>query len=212
MTAEDYFGDWTKVIDDRELAKVMKWLNSVNLDTICPFYKNIFRAFRECPYKDCSVVMLGQDPYPQPGVATGILFGNKQEVPENLLSPSLKVIKTAIGATENFDNTMLSWVKQGVLMINSALTCNVNQIGSHVDLWRPFVMKLVSNICRNRPDIIFVLFGTQAQYFANYISNCVIREKHPAYYARIGFPMSREAFDLVNKQLALQGKPEIIYT
>lgn len=111
---------------------------------LCPALPNIFRAFRACSLKDCRVIMVGQDPYPQKGVATGILFGNKQEVPENLLSPSLKVIKTAIGATENFDNTMLSWVKQEVLMINSALTCNVNQIGSHVDLWRPFVMKLVS--------------------------------------------------------------------
>lgn len=97
-------------------------------------------------------------------------------------------------------------------MINSALTCNVNQIGSHVEVWRPFIMKLVSNISRIRPDIIFVLFGAQAQYFGNYITNYTIQEKHPAYYARMGFPMPSTAFDSLNERLELQGKPKIIYT
>lgn len=212
MTPEEYFGDWAKVIDLGEAAKIMKWLNSINVNNICPFYKNIFRAFRECSYKDCNVVMLGQDPYPQPGVATGILFGNKPDVPENLLSPSLKVIKEAVGATDNFDSTMMSWVKQGMLMINSALTCNVNQIGSHVELWRPFLTKLISNICQDRPDIIFVLFGAQAQGFSSYITNPTIKEKHPAYYARMGFKMSGDCFNLLNHYLELQEKPEIIFT
>lgn len=212
MTAEEYFGDWSKVVDIDEAVKIMKWLNTINVNDIRPFYGNIFKAFRECSYKDCNVVMIGQDPYPQPNVATGILFGNEASVPENLLSPSLKVVRKAVNATSDFDNTMVSWVKQGVLMINSALTCATNRIGSHVEIWRPFVMKLVTNICQYRPDIIFVLFGAQAQYFGNYITNYTIQEKHPAYYARMGFPMPGDCFDKLNERLDLQGKPKIIFT
>lgn len=213
MTAEEYFGDWMRVIDMEETAKIIRWLNSINLEMIRPYYKNIFKAFGQCPYESCDVVMVGQDPYPQPGVATGILFGNSPTVEERLLSPSLKVVKKAVNATSDFDNTMKKWARQGILMINSALTCKVNQIGSHVDIWRPFVSKLIHNLSRTRPDIIFVMFGAQAQSFNKEIGdNTIINVKHPAYYARMGFPMPSEPFEEINRLLVKQGKPEIIYT
>lgn len=108
---------------------------------------------------------------------------------------------------------MKKWARQGILMINSALTCKVNQIGSHVDIWRPFVSKLIHNLSRTRPDIIFVMFGAQAQSFNKEIGdNTIINVKHPAYYARMGFPMSSEPFEEINRLLVKQGKPEIIYT
>lgn len=213
MTAEEYFGDWARVVDMGETTKIMEWLNSINIRGIRPYYKNIFRAFKECPYKQCNVVMIGQDPFPQPGVATGILFGNNPNVPPEHLSPSLKVIIKAINGGPDFDTTMLKWVKQGLLMINSALTCKVNQIGSHVEIWRPFISKLVHNISLDRPDIIFVMFGSQAQSFnGDILNNDIINVKHPAYYARIGFPMPSEPFEKINKLLKERGKPKIIYT
>lgn len=95
MKAEEYFGDWIDVIDKQELRKVVTWINKTNSATLCPSPKNIFRAFRACPYEDCKVVFLGQDPYPQKGVATGILFGNSEDTPEDRLSPSLQVVKEA---------------------------------------------------------------------------------------------------------------------
>lgn len=213
MTAEEYFGDWAKVIDIEETIKIMKWLNSININNICPFYKNIFRAFRECSYSKCNVCCIGQDPYPQPGVATGILFGNKPTVEEHLLSPSLKVVKKAVNANNNFDNTMERWVQQGMLMINSALTCEVNRVGSHTEIWRPFISKLVHNISLDRPDIIFVMFGVQAQSFnKEAVNSKIINARHPAYYARMGLPMPSELFEEINRLLSEQGKPKIIYT
>lgn len=213
MTAEEYFGDWIRVIDKDELMKVMRWIQTLDDSNICPSKKNIFRAFQLCPYKELRVVCIGMDPYPQPGVATGILFGNSPTVEERLLSPSLKVVKKAVNATSDFDNTMKKWARQGILMINSALTCKVNQIGSHVDIWRPFVSKLIHNLSRTRPDIIFVMFGAQAQSFNKEIKgNKIINVKHPAYYARMGFPMPSEPFEEINRLLTEQGKPKIIYT
>ena len=77
MTIEEYFGDWMDVIDKDELVKISAWLKTQNPNILCPAHKDVFKAFRMCSLADCKVIMVGQDPFPQKGVATGILFGNK---------------------------------------------------------------------------------------------------------------------------------------
>lgn len=209
MTAEEYFGDWIKVVDKNELVRIMRWLKTVNPDSLCPQQQNIFKAFRTCPYEDCKVVFLGQDPYPQAGVATGILFGNSADTPEECLSPSLKVIKeAAIDYTVphnviEFDNTLESWAKQGILMINTALTCSVNQVGSHYMVWRSFISKLLYNMSSINSGIVYVLFGSQAASFKDSIigQQHIIMEYHPAYYARRGTKLSPLLFKEINKIL-----------
>lgn len=207
MKLTDYFGDWLKVIDVPELAKVVTKLNSLySMKPIVPAYTDVFKAFTLCSEHDCKVIMLGQDPYPQKDVATGILFGNKQGTLE--ISPSLQVIKESVmGLYEDcmpfkvFDVTMESWARQGVLMINSALTCEMNRIGSHVMLWRPFITKLLQNLSQWETGIVYVLFGTQAQTFEPYINsrlNTIIKVNHPAFYARTGLPMSNKVFTEIN--------------
>ena len=213
MTLEEYFGDWMKVIDRKELDIVM---NKVGLEykkkLICPIQSDVFKAFKLCSLNDCKIVFLGQDPYPQKGVATGILFGNRKELSEDNLSPSLKIVKEAVINFEIphnsiiFDNTLESWAKQGILMINSALTCEMNRIGSHVMLWRPFISKLLKNLSDKEPGIIYVLFGSQAQTFTPYINknSIVIKTEHPAWYARNNKRMSSQLLLDINK--ILKGK------
>jgi uracil-DNA glycosylase len=210
MTIEEYFGDWMKVLDRAETMKIMGWLKTVNPNILCPALPNIFRAFKLCTYADCRIVFIGQDPYPQKDVATGILFGNNAETPEDKLSPSLEVIKESVINYEVphnpiiFDNTLESWAKQGVLMINSALTCELNRIGSHVNVWRPFVSKLIKNLSIKETDIIYVLFGKQAQTLKPYIDdkhNDIIEIEHPAYYARTNKIMPHNLFTKINNLL-----------
>ena len=203
MTVEEYFGDWMDVIDRDELVKISAWLKTQNPNILCPAHKDVFKAFRMCSLADCKVIMVGQDPFPQKGVATGILFGNKPNTTN--ISPSLEVIKRAAMNGNNgiFDITMESWAKQGVLMINSALTCEVNNIGSHYDKWKPFIYKLIRNISRKRSDIIFVLFGSQAQILKKVIAGQqpILEAKHPAYFARFGRPMPSDVFIQMNELL-----------
>lgn len=61
MTAKEYFGDWAEVVDMKELYRVVAWIGKLDKSTLCPPSKNIFKAFKLCPLKDCKVVMLGQD-------------------------------------------------------------------------------------------------------------------------------------------------------
>lgn len=208
MTLEEYFGGWIKVIDRKELNNVM---NKVGLEyknkLICPNQSDVFKAFELCPFNDCKMVFLGQDPYPQKGVATGILFGNKKDVSEDNLSPSLKIVKEAVINFEIphnsiiFDQTLESWAKQGILMLNSALTCECNKIGVHINQWRPFISKLLKNLSNKELGIIYLLFGKQAQTLKPYINteyNDIIEVEHPAYFARTNKIMPYDVFTKMN--------------
>ena len=209
MTLEEYFGRWMRVIDRKELDSV---LNKLALEyrrkPVCPAQSNVFKAFEVCPYDSLKIIILGCDPYPQKGVATGILFGNKEGTRDEDLSPSLQIVKEAAINFEIphnciiFDPTLESWAKQGILMINSALTVEMNRIGSHVMLWRPFIASLLKNLSENETGIIYVLFGKQAQTFKPYINkqfNTVLEENHPAYFARIGEPMPHTVFEQISE-------------
>lgn len=212
MTANEYFGDWMKVIDKEELYRIMRWLKTVDSSCLCPALPNVFRAFRMCSLKDCRVIMTSQDPYPQKGIATGILFGNSKDISDDQLSPSLQVIKECAINYEihhgpiEFDNTLESWAKQGILMINSALTCEVNKVGWHTKVWMPFTSKLIQNISEYDNGFVFVLFGRQAQTLKPYIhgSHCIIEIEHPAYFARRRETMPYNVFTDINKFLKNQ--------
>lgn len=217
MTLDEYFGDWMKVIDRIELNNVM---TKVGLEyrrrPVCPAQSDVFKAFELCPLKDLKVVMLGYDPYPQKDVATGILFGNRKEVNEDKLSPSLNVVKEAAINFKvphyciTFDQTLESWSKQGILMLNSALTVEMNKVGSHVMLWRPFIAKLLKNLSEYNIATVYVLFGKQAQTFKPYINknNYIIEIEHPSYFARNGIKMPYQLFvDISNKVKSIYGVP-----
>lgn len=207
MTIDEYFGDWMRVIDRNEAMKIMGWLKKVNPNTLCPSLPKVFRAFELCSLRDCKVVFIGQDPYPQKGVATEVLFGNSKETPEEKLSPSLQVVKESAINFEiphniiTFDPTLESWAKQGILMLNSALTCEVNRVGSHVNEWRPFISKLIKNLSDRYTGVVYVLFGRQAQTLKPYINkelNDIIEVEHPAYFARTNQIMPYSVFTRVN--------------
>lgn len=218
MTLDEYFGDWMKVIDRTELNNVMaKVGQEYRRKPICPAQPDVFKAFRLCSLESLKIVMLFQDPYPQKGIATGLALANNSKILDSELSPSLKIIKEAVINFEvphyciTFDQTLESWAKQGILMINSALTVEMNRIGSHVMLWRPFIAKLLKNLSEYNTAIVYVLFGRQAQTFKPYINsrfNHIIEIEHPAYFARSGTKMPHQIFvDISNKVKEIYGVP-----
>ena len=217
MTIEETFNDWLRVIDTNLL---MQTLSKIPMDKICPEKDNVFKAFQLCSLKDCRVVFLGQDPYPQKGVATGILFGNKATTKEEDLSPSLQVIKESsidFTRTHNlpitFDITLESWAKQGILMLNSALTVEMNKIGSHTQVWRPFISQFIKSLS-SYGNYLFVLFGQQAQTFEPYINknySHTIKENHPAFYARSNKRMPSDVFYKVNEYLRVEYHESVVW-
>lgn len=191
MTLEEYFGDWLKVLDKQELFKVTKQINTLYKTHQCePTYNNIFKVFNVTPYNELCVIFLGQDPYFQKDVASGIAFANKKDVVK--LSPSLQALKEAVIDFEvphnliTFDPSLEEWSKQGILLLNSALTVEVNKPNSHTIIWRDFIKSLLINLSAINPGLIYVLWGNNAKSFKSYINrnNIVFKMSHPAYYAR----------------------------
>ena len=209
MSLEEYFGDWLKVIDKKILYETINIINTIDSSTLCPNYNNIFNCFTVCKLSNFKVVILGMSPYSQLNKATGIAFGNKRETLDEDLSPSLQVIKESVIDYEIpqnsviFDPSFEDWEKQGVLMLNCALTCKVGLPSSHLGLWRPFISKLIYNMSRYMTACVYVLFGEEAKTFEPYISqyNYVIKEKHPSYYARNHKKLRYNLWDEINSHL-----------
>lgn len=208
MTKEEYFGDWMTVLPIKEMQEAISKVNPIR-DRICPDYKNIFKAFYKCPYRELRLVILGQDPYSQRNKATGLAFANFNNTPENQLSPSLQVIKESIINYEiqhnliTFAPELEEWAEQGVLLLNTALTCEVNKPGSHSLLWRPFICQLIKNICDYNTGIVWLLLGNSAQSFEPYINKCqyIIKAKHPSFYARTHEKLPYHIWHDINKIL-----------
>ena len=208
MTIDEYFGDWMKVLDRKETVKIMNWLKTTDSSTLCPSIKNVFKAFKLCSYNECKVIFIGQDPFPQKGIAQGILFSNSSNTPEDKLSPSLKVVKESVINFDiphnliTFDPTLESWAKQGILMLNSALTTEVGKVGIHTLKWRPFIGSFLKNMSEKNPGIIYVFFGSQAKSLNTYINNnnnYKLFIEHPAYYARLNKRMPSDIWYTVQK-------------
>lgn len=166
----------------RHLALMQK-----NNRTVFPVWSKIFKAFELTSLNSCRVVLLGQDPYPQPQVATGLAFANRKTTPLHKISPSLKVLLEAVeadtgpleGIQEKLELTQ--WASQGVLLLNSSLTVEVRKPGSHVVLWKPFFNKLLQLLDTEDSSLLFVALGKQAADYARELKNTdVLFVKHPA--------------------------------
>ena len=150
-----------------------------------PPLKQVFRAFEECPYDKLQVVFIGQDPYPQLGVADGISFSCSNT---NKLQPSLKFILQEVDRTV-YDNHVISedldlkrWSNQGILMLNTALTTEVGKIGSHYDIWKPFTAYLLDLLNNYNQGLIYVYMGKKAEEWSSLTNdnNYKFAVKHPA--------------------------------
>jgi uracil-DNA glycosylase len=150
-----------------------------------PPLKHVFSAFQNCPINDLKIVIVGQDPYPQLGIADGMAFscsllGKPQ--------PSLRNIFEAIEHTvyqewpTYQDPDLTRWAKQGVLLLNTALTCEVGKIDSHASLWHDFTMYVLDMLNLTNSGLIFILLGKKAQELEPLIgqNHYILKASHPA--------------------------------
>ena len=223
MTIEDYFGKWINVVPVDEVRSITADLTRSN-KCVCPAIMDVFKAFEVCPYDKLKTVVIGQDCYAdvQDGkpVATGIAFANSKDTPADRYSPSLRILMESFidfsvpHEHVNFDPTLEDISRQGVLFINTALTCEAGKPGSHLLLWRPFISAFLKNLSKHKTGIVYVLLGSEAQALKGYIDsryNYVLADKHPAYYARMKTSMPSGIWRSVNDIIkSINGKEEEI--
>ena len=171
-------------IQSSDFDKVLETLYKLREDgkRFTPPLKQVFRAFEECPVDKLKVIMIGQDPYPYLGVADGLAFSCSMT---DKVQPSLKNIFEAIDNTVHdgvHDPDLTRWANQGVLLLNSALTCQVDKIGSHYPVWKEFIAYTMDILNYTDSGLIFVLMGKQAQELEGLIGphHHIIKVSHPA--------------------------------
>ena len=211
------FESWEQFIDHSNLSiEYDIMLSKIDLlyenNECFPEKSKIFRAFRETTYDNCSCVLLGMDPYPgvYKGVpsACGLSFATENGyinpslriIFENLIEDGLKNQKDNLSGTE-----LINWAKQGMLLLNTALTIQKGISGSHLKVWKEWTEIFITSLSKKRPDIIWVLLGNDAKKFKNcIISENIIEAPHPMtnIYQSPNKPFSNEhVFLELNKKL-----------
>ncbi|MDD4630660.1 MAG: uracil-DNA glycosylase [Proteiniphilum sp.] len=182
--------------------------------TVYPPAKLIFNAFNRCPFNEVKVVIVGQDPYHEPGQAHGLCFSVTEGVP---LPPSLQNIykeieqdlRKQIPRSGNLDR----WATQGVLLLNATLTVQAHRAGSHQRKgWEEFTDAVIHHLATQREHLVFILWGAYAQRKGETIDanrHLILKSAHPSpLSAHRGFFGNRH-FSRTNDYLKAHGIPPI---
>lgn len=212
---------WDRVLEgfvmSPHFAELMDALKKANDTTgITPQVSQIFRAFYECPYEDLKVIIIGQDPYPEKGVADGISFSCSNTM---RVQPSLRVMFKEIEETVypqgyNWNPDLTRWSNQGILMLNTAMTTVPGKIGMHYDMWKPFTKYLFTELAARNTGLIYVFMGAAAKNWATLVpeSNYKLYCYHPASasYSK-GVWESNDLFNRVNQILMSNNNLQITW-
>lgn len=181
--------------------------------TVYPPGGSIFKAFDLCPLDKVKVVILGQDPYHNPGQAMGLSFS----VPEGVAAPPslkniFKEIESDLGIRMSGSTDLTPWAKQGVLLLNSVLTVRAGAAASHSGLgWQEFTDAVIRIISETQNGVVFLLWGNYAKTKAPLIDisrHHILAAAHPSPLARGAFFGCRH-FSRANEILEYEGKSPI---
>ena len=205
LTENGIHKDYLEFFTVDRVSEIENFIRRMEIQKVkfVPKRENIFREFSDS-ISSRKVCLLGKDPYFQPNVATGLSFEVKKnswmdpEVNTSLKNMLKLIYKTYMGTIKDIneirneiesnkfiilqpDKIFGNWKEQGVLLINSALTTIENEAGRHHKFWNTFTEDLIEFLSTKNSEIIFLLWGKDAQIFEKNIKNDkIIKHNHPA--------------------------------
>lgn len=178
----------------------------------------IFNAFDTTPFDKVKVVILGQDPYHEPGQAMGLCFS----VPQGIqVPPSLVNIITEINSDLGTNipkscGDLSGWAHQGVLLLNATLTVRAHQAGSHQRHgWETFTDAAIQALSQQRSGLVFLLWGSYAiakKSLIDTTKHCVLTAPHPSPLSAYRGFFGCHHFSQANNYLAAHGQKPIDWT
>lgn len=183
--------------------------------TCYPPGKLIFNAFNLCPFDKVKVVIIGQDPYHEPGQAHGLSFSVQDGV---VFPPSLinifKEIQDDLGTPVPTTGNLTRWAEQGVLLLNATLTVRAHLANSHSTIgWQNFTDAAIKALATEREHLVYMLWGGFARskaYMIDKQKNLVLESVHPSpLSANRGGWFGQHQFSRCNQYLTEQGKEPI---
>jgi uracil-DNA glycosylase len=181
---------------------------------IFPPGSEIFAAFEHTPFDKVKIVIIGQDPYHNPGQAHGLCFS----VPRGIAAPPslvniFKEIRDDLGIPLPSGGNLEKWARQGVLLLNATLTVRANSPGSHQNKgWENFTDAVIRKLSENQNGIVFLLWGRFAinkQSLIDKTRHHVLTAAHPSPLSAHGGFFGCRHFSRANGILVSQGKDEI---
>ena len=185
--------------------------------TCYPPGKLIFNAFNLCPFDQVKVVIIGQDPYHEPGQAHGLSFSVQGGV---MFPPSLqnifKEIQADLGTPIPQSGNLTRWAEQGVLLLNASLTVRAHQANSHSSLgWQKFTDAAIQALATHREHLVYMLWGGYARskaYMIDKSKNLVLESVHPSpLSANRGGWFGQHQFSRCNAYLQENGQTPIVW-
>ena len=212
-------GGWDEALAplfaDERYLKIREFLKKeYSTHIIYPDMYDLYNCFRFTPLAEVKAVILGQDPYHEPGQAHGLCFSVKPGIE---LPPSLKNIFKEIhddlGITEPNCGDLTKWAKEGVLLLNTTLTVREHAANSHANCgWAWLtdeVIKLVSDRCQN---VVFILWGRNARNKAGLIDktkHLILESAHPSPLSAYNGFFGSRVFSKTNAYLQAHGRTPI---
>jgi uracil-DNA glycosylase len=161
-----------------------------------PLIPRVLNAFWACPLSVLKCVILGQDPYPgftRTGMpkAIGLSFASdrENEIPDSLNTVYEELARTVEDWEHPRHPDLRCWGRQGVLLLNSALTVEANRAEAHVGFWKPFTTKFMEYMNENCNHVVFLLWGKKAQK----VADIIYTTKHLKLNAYHPSPMSKNS-------------------
>jgi uracil-DNA glycosylase len=213
---------WRNLLhQEREFEYFKKILSFIEVErkngkVIYPENNQIFNAFVLTSLADTKVVIIGQDPYHGPGQAHGLSFSVRDNV---AFPPSLqnifKEIKDDLGISFPESGDLTRWAKQGVLLLNSVLSVEAGQPGSHAEIgWQRFTDEVIKILAEKKEGLVFLLWGSYAQKKCSMIDtrrHHLLCAAHPSpFSAHKGF-LGCKCFSKTNQILRANGQVEVVW-
>ena len=181
---------WDKVLEgefDKEYYQKLRQflIGEYRSRAVYPDMYSIFNALKYTAYEDVKAVILGQDPYHQPGQAHGLCFSVKKgvQIPPSLVN-IYKELESDLGIKPPSHGYLESWARNGVLLLNTVLTVRDSQANSHKGKgWEIFTDRVIELINEREKPMVFILWGNNATAKEKLITNpahCIIKSAHPS--------------------------------
>ena len=211
--------EWLQLLNQEFDKEYMNKIRNVLINCanqkigVCPHPKNIFRALNLTPPSKVKVIIIGQDPYHGYAQANGLAFSVNEGV---RLPPSLqnilKELYDDLGHPISPNGNLEKWSYQGVLLLNSSLTVELNKPNSHKDIgWEIFTDQIIRKIS-NITGRVFILWGSYAQKkeaLINAEKNLVLKSPHPSPLSAYKGFFGCKHFSKANSYLKQQKIPTI---
>ena len=211
--------DWKQLLNEEiqkdYYLKLLEWVKQeYRTKRIFPKKEDVFNALVYTSYENTKVVILGQDPYPNVGQGMGLSFSVNVGVPfPKSLQNIFAELQSDLQCTTPKHGSLVKWAKQGVLLLNTALTVQEGRPNSHQNKgWEIFTDRIISLVNEKTEPVVFILWGSNARSKKRLIDNprhLIIESAHPSPLSAARGFFGSKPFSRTNAFLTANGREPI---